>query len=132
MYVFVAGGTGYIGRPVIGELVKRGHSVAALVRPGSEGRLPPGATPVRHLESQLHLAVMVALVPEHVLEQEDRVVVVEIHVPACLQPALYRVPHRLGNRDRQTILSRGFNANQRQARVEVSCPIHNRFPSGSS
>src|SRR2546428_11036328 len=50
----------------------------------------------RHLEGQLHLTVMVALVPEHVLEQEDRVVVVKVHVPACLHPAPYRVPHHLG------------------------------------
>lgn len=48
----------------------------------------------RHFERQLHLTVMVALVPEHVLEQEDRMVVVKVHVPACLHPALYRVPHR--------------------------------------
>src|SRR5262245_37764823 len=39
---------------------------------------------------------MVPLVPEHVLEQEDRVVVVKVHLPTCLNPALYRVPHRLG------------------------------------
>lgn len=44
--VFVTGGTGYIGRPVVAELLRRGHSVRALVRPGSEGKLPPGATPV--------------------------------------------------------------------------------------
>src|SRR6266567_3272457 len=50
----------------------------------------------RHLEGQLDLTVMVALVPDHVLEQEDRVVVVKVHVPACLHPALHRVPHRLG------------------------------------
>src|SRR5258708_8690921 len=39
---------------------------------------------------------MVALMPEHVLEQEDRVVVMEVQAPACLDPAYYRVPHRLG------------------------------------
>lgn len=44
--VFVAGGTGYIGRPVVCELQRRGHVVRALVRPGSEGKLPWGATPV--------------------------------------------------------------------------------------
>jgi len=44
--VFVTGGTGYIGRPLVAELVRRGHSVAALVRAGSEPRLPVGATPV--------------------------------------------------------------------------------------
>ncbi len=50
----------------------------------------------RQLEGQLDLTVMVALVPEHVLEQEDRVVVVKIHVPACFHSALYRGSHRLG------------------------------------
>jgi uncharacterized protein YbjT (DUF2867 family) len=44
--VFVAGGTGYIGRPLVGELLRRGHAVRALVRPGSEGKLLAGATPV--------------------------------------------------------------------------------------
>jgi uncharacterized protein YbjT (DUF2867 family) len=44
--VFVAGGTGYLGRAVIPRLLERGHSVKALVRPGSESRLAPGATPV--------------------------------------------------------------------------------------
>src|SRR5207244_5198562 len=48
------------------------------------------------LEGQLDLTVMVALVPEHVLEQEDRVVVVKVHVAACLHSALYRVPYRFG------------------------------------
>ncbi len=41
--VFVTGGTGYIGRPLIVALLRRGHSVHALVRPGSEARLPAGA-----------------------------------------------------------------------------------------
>jgi uncharacterized protein YbjT (DUF2867 family) len=44
--VFVTGGTGYIGRPFIAELVGRGHAVRALVRPGAEKRLPAGAVPV--------------------------------------------------------------------------------------
>jgi uncharacterized protein YbjT (DUF2867 family) len=44
--VFIAGGTGYIGRPLVAELLRRGHEVRALVRPGSEGKLPAGATPV--------------------------------------------------------------------------------------
>src|SRR5215831_15055628 len=43
---FVTGGTGYIGRPLIEALLARGYSVHALVRPSSEARLPPGATPV--------------------------------------------------------------------------------------
>jgi uncharacterized protein YbjT (DUF2867 family) len=41
--VFVTGGTGYVGRPLIATLIARGHDVHALVRTGSEGKLPAGA-----------------------------------------------------------------------------------------
>ena len=44
--VFVTGGTGYIGRPLIEGLLARGLSVHALVRAGSQASLPPGAHPV--------------------------------------------------------------------------------------
>jgi uncharacterized protein YbjT (DUF2867 family) len=44
--VFVTGGTGYIGAPLIRALVERGHRVRALVRPGSEPKLPSGAEAV--------------------------------------------------------------------------------------
>jgi uncharacterized protein YbjT (DUF2867 family) len=44
--VFVTGGTGYVGRPLITRLLERGHEVRALVRPGSEAKLPPGCQPV--------------------------------------------------------------------------------------
>ena len=40
--VFVTGGTGYVGLPLIAELLQRGHEVCALVRPGSEKKLPAG------------------------------------------------------------------------------------------
>lgn len=40
--VFITGGTGYLGRPLVVELLNRGHLVRALVRPGSEAKLPPG------------------------------------------------------------------------------------------
>ncbi len=46
MDVFVAGGTGYIGRPLIQLLLKDGHNVRALARPGSEAKLPAGCAPV--------------------------------------------------------------------------------------
>lgn len=41
--VFLTGGTGYIGGPLVLELLRRGHRVRALVRPGSESKLsvPP-------------------------------------------------------------------------------------------
>jgi nucleoside-diphosphate-sugar epimerase len=44
--VFVTGGTGYLGRPLLEQLTARGHAVRALVRPGSEWKLPLGITPV--------------------------------------------------------------------------------------
>lgn len=44
--VFVTGGTGYIGRPLLAALFEDGFRVFALVRPGSEGKLPPYAFPV--------------------------------------------------------------------------------------
>jgi uncharacterized protein YbjT (DUF2867 family) len=40
--VFITGGTGYVGRPLITQLLERGHEVQALVRPGSERKLPAG------------------------------------------------------------------------------------------
>lgn len=39
----MTGGSGYLGRPLVAELLGRGHRVRALVRPGSEQRLPAGA-----------------------------------------------------------------------------------------
>jgi nucleoside-diphosphate-sugar epimerase len=44
--IFITGGTGYIGSRLIPLLTARSHRVRALVRPGSERKLPPGATPV--------------------------------------------------------------------------------------
>ncbi len=45
--IFITGGTGYIGRFLIPELLRRGHRVRALVREGSEGKLAAGAIAVR-------------------------------------------------------------------------------------
>lgn len=42
--VFITGGTGYMGSRLIPLLLRRGHEVKALVRPGSEGKLSGGAT----------------------------------------------------------------------------------------
>lgn len=44
--VFITGGTGYVGRELIPHLLERGHEVRALVRRGSEKRLPRGCEPV--------------------------------------------------------------------------------------
>jgi uncharacterized protein YbjT (DUF2867 family) len=44
--VFVTGGTGYMGSRLISGLLQRGHTVRALVRLGSEKRLPRGCEPV--------------------------------------------------------------------------------------
>lgn len=44
--VFITGGTGYMGRRLIPLLVKRRHQVKALVRQGSESKLPVGASGV--------------------------------------------------------------------------------------
>ena len=44
--VLITGGTGYIGRALIPELMRRGHGVKALTRPGSENKLPPGAAAI--------------------------------------------------------------------------------------
>jgi uncharacterized protein YbjT (DUF2867 family) len=44
--VFITGGTGFIGRRLIAALAARGHAVKALVRRGSEGKLPPSCIAV--------------------------------------------------------------------------------------
>jgi uncharacterized protein YbjT (DUF2867 family) len=44
--VFVTGGSGYMGQRLIARLLDRGHEVRALVRAGSEKKLPAGCVPV--------------------------------------------------------------------------------------
>ena len=44
--IFITGGTGYMGSRLIPLLVAREHEVVALVRRGSEHKLPPACTPV--------------------------------------------------------------------------------------
>jgi uncharacterized protein YbjT (DUF2867 family) len=56
--VFITGGTGYLGRPLIATLIERGHEIRALVREGSQGKLPPGCQAVlgNALESNSYAA----------------------------------------------------------------------------
>lgn len=42
--VFITGGTGYMGRRLIPLLMEKGYIVKALVRKGSESKLPPGCS----------------------------------------------------------------------------------------
>jgi uncharacterized protein YbjT (DUF2867 family) len=44
--VFIAGGTGYMGQRLIPRLLQRGHQVRALVRSGSQKKVPATCTPV--------------------------------------------------------------------------------------
>jgi uncharacterized protein YbjT (DUF2867 family) len=44
--VFITGGTGYLGRSLVPRLLERGHTVRALVRPGSEGKVASGCEAV--------------------------------------------------------------------------------------
>ena len=47
MNVFMTGASGYIGQNLVPELLRRGHTVRALVREGSERKLARGAIAVR-------------------------------------------------------------------------------------
>ncbi|WP_456434463.1 complex I NDUFA9 subunit family protein [Thermosulfuriphilus sp.] len=42
MKIFVTGGTGFVGRALLKALCQKGHSILALVRPGSEKKIIPG------------------------------------------------------------------------------------------
>jgi uncharacterized protein YbjT (DUF2867 family) len=44
--VFITGGSGFMGRNLIPVLLRRGHTVRALARPGSESKVPEGCTVV--------------------------------------------------------------------------------------
>jgi len=61
--VFVTGGTGYIGQPLIEALLGRGYRVRALVRPGAETRLPRDAAAVPG--DALDAATFAAAIPPH-------------------------------------------------------------------
>ena len=41
--IFLSGGTGYLGKSLSARLLARGHRLRVLARPGSEGKVEPGA-----------------------------------------------------------------------------------------
>lgn len=47
MRILITGGTGFVGREVAAELLRGGHDVVLLVRPGSEGKVLPPQGPYR-------------------------------------------------------------------------------------
>lgn len=59
--VFVTGGTGYIGRPLVDTLLARGHAVHVLVRPAGAARLPAGVVTV--IGDALEAATFAAAIP---------------------------------------------------------------------
>ena len=59
--VFITGGTGYIGRPLIEALIARGFTVYALARPESARKLPSGVHPV--IGSALDQATFASAIP---------------------------------------------------------------------
>ena len=81
MKVFVSGGTGFVGREVVRQLLAADHEPVCLVRPGSEGKLPEGPSlEIRHgdvtdpasldgalqgCQAVIHLVGIIRESPEH-------------------------------------------------------------------
>ena len=64
MNVFVTGGTGFVGREIVKQLVADGHRVRALVRPGSEGKLQKHENVASHEGDVTDAASLVGAVEE--------------------------------------------------------------------
>ncbi len=82
--VFVTGGTGYIGRRLITDLLRRGHDVRALVRVGAERRLPAGS-PAVHGDALDHTSYVA-----HVPPADTLVHLVGVSHPSPAKAALFR------------------------------------------
>ena len=71
-------------------------TILSLPHPDAPGERPDlliiDRTPSK-LERQFDLTVMVAFVPNHVLQEEDWMVIMKVHFAAVLHFALYRIPH---------------------------------------
>jgi len=50
MKLLVTGATGFLGRRVVAEAIRRGHTVRAMVRPGFAGALLPGGVDLLHAD----------------------------------------------------------------------------------
>jgi len=64
MNVFVTGGTGFVGREIVKQLVADGHRVRALVRPGSEDKLQKHENVASHEGDVTDAASLVGAVEE--------------------------------------------------------------------
>ena len=82
--IFVSGGTGYLGRSMIAGLLGRGHTVRALVRRGSEGKLPAGC------ESVLGDALSAGSFKGHVRSTDTLVQLVGVSHPNPSKAAEFR------------------------------------------
>jgi uncharacterized protein YbjT (DUF2867 family) len=82
--VFITGGTGYLGRPLISELVQRGHEVRALVRAGSEAKLPSGC------QALLGNALEASSYREHIRPADTFVQLVGVSHPSPSKAAQFR------------------------------------------
>ena len=51
MRILITGGTGFVGRAIAAELLREGHDVVLLVRPGSEAKVLPPQGPYRRVET---------------------------------------------------------------------------------
>lgn len=82
--VFVAGGTGYIGRRFIRGLILRGHTVRALAREGSIQKLPKGVEVVKGsaLERQTYAS--------RISPSDTFVHLVGVSHPSPFNPVLFR------------------------------------------
>jgi uncharacterized protein YbjT (DUF2867 family) len=87
--VFVAGGTGYIGAPLIRALLERGHQIRALVRPESAAKLPP------HCEVVLGNALDPASYSNRVAPSDTFVHLVGVHHPSPSKAAQFATIDRV-------------------------------------